>query len=86
MAAPKLTIQDLKIGMHVIPDQLSDLYGVWVFVNPETANNDGFDILYFCNEDTKDDDEIDTIQHKYGKTTVIYQPKFYEDKDAAIYG
>ena len=85
MAAPKLTIQDLKVGMHVIPDQLSDLYGVWVFINPETANKDGFDIIYFCNEDTKDDDEIDKIQHKYGKTTVIYQPKFYEDEDAAIY-
>ena len=82
---PKLTMDDLKIGMHVVPEQLSDLYGVWVFINPVTATKDGFDILYFCDENTKDDREIEKIQKQYGKTTVIFQPKFYEDEDAAIY-
>lgn len=81
----KLAIQDLKVGMHVVPEQLSDLYGVWVYINPETANENGFDILYFCDEKTKDDKEIEKIQKQYGKTTVIYQPKFYEDEDAAVY-
>ncbi len=86
MVEPKLTIDDLKVGMHVVPEQLSDLYGVWVYINPETADKDGFDILYFCDENTKDDKEIEKIQKQYGKTTVIFQPKFYEDEDAAIYG
>lgn len=81
----KLTIDDLRVGMHVAPEQLSDLYGGWVFINPETADEEGFDILYFCDENTKDDKEIEKIQKQYGKTTVIFQPKFYEDEDAAIY-
>ncbi len=85
MQESKLTKDDLKVGMHVVPEQLSDLYGVWVYINPETANKDGFDILYFCDETTKDDSEIEKIQKQYGKTTVIFQPKFYEDEDAAIY-
>ncbi len=70
MVTPKLTMNDLKVGMHVVPEQLSDLYGVWVFINPNTANKDGFDILYFCDEDTKDDREIEKIQQQYGKTTI----------------
>ncbi len=86
MVKTKLIMEDLRVGMHVEPEQLSDLYGVWVYIDPETATEDGFDILYFCNEETKDDNEIEKIRKKYGKTTVIYQPKFYEDEDAAIYG
>ncbi len=85
MFKSKLTIDDLKVGMHVVPEQLSDFYGVWVFINPETATSDGFDILYFCDENTKDDKEIEKIQKQYGKTTVIFQPRFYEDEGAAIY-
>ncbi|WP_026511227.1 MULTISPECIES: hypothetical protein [unclassified Butyrivibrio] len=85
MVKAKLTMEDLRVGMHVEPEQLSDLYGVWVFINPETVREDGFDIVYFCDENTKDDTEIEKIRNRFGKTTVIYQPKFYEDEDAAIY-
>ena len=86
MIYSKLVLEDLRVGMHVAPEQLSDLYGVWVYINPETVNDEGFDIIYFCDEKTKDDNEIENIRKQYGKTTVIYQPKFYEDKAATIHG
>ncbi len=81
----KLRYEDLKIGMHVKPEQVSNLYGVWLYVNPNTVSEDGFDILYFCNETNIDSKKVAEIRKAYGKTSVIYQPKFYEDEDVAVY-
>ena len=83
----KLTINDLKIGMHVNMEQLSDLYGVWVYLDPTTVNKTtgDADVLYFCTLDTKDDNKIIEIRNKFGGTSVIYQPSFYAEEDAEIY-
>ena len=80
----KLTINDLKIGMHVSSEQLSDLYGVWIYINPKTNNDNDIEILYFCTNDTRDDSIIHKLSEKYGETSVIYQPEFYKD-DAEVY-
>lgn len=82
---PKLKASDLEIGMHVTGEQLSDIYGVWIYVNPLTENYGEYDILYFCDENTKNDDEIKKIFDQFGKISVIYQPAVYEDEDAEIY-
>lgn len=34
----KLKLQDLKIGMHANLEQLSELFGVWVYIDPNTVN------------------------------------------------
>ena len=81
----KLKYEDLKVGMRVSTSQLSDLYGVWIYINPETKNEKEVDILYFCTEETRDDKKIEEIANKYGKTTVIYQPEFYAEEDAEVY-
>jgi len=83
----KLTINDLKIGMHVNIEQLSNLYGVWVYVNPITFNKDTgeVDILYFCTENTKNDDAIQDIIDKFGKASTFFQPSFYADEDTEVY-
>lgn len=87
-ALKKLTINDLKIGMHASMWQLSDLYGVWIYINPNTINRDTgeVDILYFCTEKSKDDNKIIDINNKFGGTSVIYQPDFYAEEDAEVYG
>lgn len=83
----KLTINDLKTGMHVIMWQLSDLYGVWIYVNHNTINRytGEVGILYFCTEKSKDDNKIIEINNKFGGTSVIYQPDFYAEEDAEVY-
>ena len=81
----KLKYEDLRVGMHVKPEQVSDLYGVWLYVNPNTITADGFDILYFCNEDDIDSEKVAELRMRFGETSVIYQPKFYEDEDVAVY-
>lgn len=83
----KLKLQDLRVGMHVQTEQLSDLYGVWIYVDPTTINKDTneVDILYFCTSETKDDKEIQKIQDKYGKTSIIFQPAFYADENNNVY-
>ena len=83
----KLRLQDLKVGMHVKTEQLSDLYGVWIYVDPTTINKDTdeVDILYFCTSETKDDKEIQKIQDKYGKASIIFQPAFYADENCNVY-
>ena len=83
----KLTLQDLQIGMHIKVEQLSNLFGVWVYLNPSTVNKDtgDVDILYFCTAETKDDDKIQAIFDKYGKATTFYQPSYYADENIDIY-
>ena len=83
----KLKLQDLKIGMHANLEQLSELFGVWVYVDPNTVNKETgeIDILYFCTSDTKDDDKIQEIFDKYGKASTFYQPAFYADEGAEVY-
>ncbi len=81
----KLTLQDLRVGMHVKTEQLSDLYGVWIYINPETRKTGEVDIVYFCTSETKDDSKIKDILNTFGKTSVIYQPAFYADEDAEVY-
>lgn len=81
----KLTLQDLKVGMHVKTEQLSNIYGVWIYINPKTATDNEVDILYFCTSENKNDSKIIEIEKKFGKTTVVYQPKFYADEDMEVY-
>lgn len=83
----KLTLQDLKIGMHVKTEQLSELYGVWIYIDPTTINKnkDEVDILYFCTSETKDDKMIQKIQDKFGKASTIFQPAFYAEEDTKVY-
>ena len=81
----KLRYEDLKVGMHIKPEQVSDLYGVWFYVNPKTITSDGFDLLYFCTESDVDSQKVASIRQQFGETSVIYQPKFYEDEDVAVY-
>ena len=78
----KLTISDLKIGMHVKTEQLSGLFGVWIYLNPTTIDRDNneVDILYFCTEETKDDNKIQAIFDRYGGATTFYQPSYYADE------
>lgn len=85
MTNRKLKLQDLKIGMHVKTEQLSELFGVWIYINPLTDKSDEVDILYFCTSETKDDTKIKEIVDKYGKATIIFQPAFYEDDDNVVY-
>ena len=54
----KLTINDLRVGMTVEASQLSDIYGVWIVIDPNYNNNNSFKILYFYTADTKDDNRL----------------------------
>ena len=80
-----LKAEDLRIGMHVRGEQLANIYGVWIYVNPETKTKNEYDILYFCDETSKDDSEIDRLLEKYGSLSVIYQNPVYEEEDAEMY-
>lgn len=81
----KLKYSELRKNMHVKTEQLSDLYGVWIYVNPETVCGDEVDILYFCTPETKDDKEIQAILDRFGRATTIFQPAFYADEDVEVY-
>ena len=80
-----LSVNDLKIGMHVTGDQLSNIYGIWIYVNPETEKYGEYDILYFCSESDKNENEIKKIRNKFGKVSVIYQPAIFEGEDVELY-
>lgn len=82
-----LRLEDLHEDMHVNMEQLSNLYGVWIYFNPNTLNKDtgDADIVYFCTEDTKDDAKITDILNQYGKLATMYQPVYYEDEDNEVF-
>ncbi|SFH68365.1 hypothetical protein SAMN04487830_10519 [Pseudobutyrivibrio sp. OR37] len=77
----KLTIDDLSVGMKVKFEQISDIYGAWIYINPKTAHDEYIEVLYFCTDETRDEAKIDAITKKYGKISVIYQPEFYRDDE-----
>jgi hypothetical protein len=79
--------EDLKIGMHVNPRMLSNVFGVYVFIDAYDNRELDGNILYFCDDiDSEDAEEkIKDIEKTHGGTCVFYLPKSYGEEDFAIY-
>ena len=79
--------EDLKIGMHVNPQMLSNVFGVYVFIDAYDNKNLDGNILYFCDDiDSADAEEkIKSIEMQHGGTCMFYLPKSYGEEDFAIY-
>ncbi len=82
--AKKLKPEDLQIGMTVTGEQLSDIYGTWIYFDPEKYTPGRGTILYFCTDQSRDDKKIQEIENKYKVVRVYYAPSYYAE-DEAVY-
>ena len=76
--------EDLKIGMTVSGAQLSNIFGVWIYLDPESPEPDSGKILYFCSESDRDDQKIQELEDTYKSTRVYYMPAYYSE-DEEVY-
>ena len=84
VARTPLKPEDLKVGMTVSGEQLSNIFGVWIYLDPESNDPDSAKILYFCSEKDKDDKRIQDLEDKYKMTRVYYMPSYYTE-DEEVY-
>lgn len=63
----KLTISDLKIGMHIESDQLSDIFNCYIILTNSSVSSDGTKIIgtiaYFGKEMTKETEKYEGMKN-----------------------
>ena len=70
--AKKLKLEDLKIGMYVTSEQLSDIRGVYIFLDAYDKSTLEGEILYIAN---KPDSVSEQIRKERGGLCTFYQSK-----------
>lgn len=68
----KLKKEDLKVGMYVTQEQLSSIYGVYIYLEKVNDKLMSGNILYIAEE--PDTNIVRDIREKYGYMRVHYLP------------
>lgn len=77
----KLKLEDLKIGMQVTKEQLSEIYGVRIYFDHYDFKNGG-KIIYIGEGGTKESREA--IRKSGGILSTFYQDPLYLDEEVII--
>lgn len=81
MLETKLRKEDLQVGMVVTREQLSQVYGVYVYFKDYSPTCGG-EIIHICN---KPDEFVLNNIIKSGKVSSFYQDASYAEEDVDFY-
>lgn len=74
----KLKKEDLRVGMYVTAEQLSEIYGVYIYL--ERVDDGWFsgNVLYFS--ESPESGVVKALKEKYGYSYVWYTPEEYAEE------
>ena len=78
-AMPKLRLSDLRLGMEVYLEQLSDIYDTWIFVE-ENETGDKKGVIRFIGKETND--ESQKVWHSCKVLAPIFHDSMELEEDA----